>query len=333
MKALGRKFFWKPRGASRAWSGFGYASSSVTFGGVAFSPHSCRGIWSDFPPSLFFSPGVLEEVAWQPTKLLFSIPKLVRRQETPSFVVWKSLVDETVKRIKADEFKKIVLSRQTTLTFDAPLNPSEVLKMLNPLGQNGSLYLLQLDAHLAFLGVSPEKLFERQKKTITTEALAGTKKPSGAWTKKEFLEIEFVKKFIGEKLSECCHNIRWGVPSQILFGSIQHLYQQVEAHIQNEVDDKKLLTLLHPTPALGGYPQQEALEYLSKVESIDRGWYGGAFGLISAEQTNLAVAIRSALIRGNEMHLFAGAGIVEGSRGDKEWEELDCKLANFLKFF
>jgi menaquinone-specific isochorismate synthase len=88
-----------------------------------------------------------------------------------------------------------------------------------------------------------------------------------------------------------------------------------------------LVDCLHPTPAVGGYPQQPALEVMRELEAIDRGWYAGPFGWIDLTGSGeFAVAIRSAVIDGATASLFAGCGIVDGSDPRDELAETELKL-------
>ena len=73
----------------------------------------------------------------------------------------------------------------------------------------------------------------------------------------------------------------------------------------------------------------QALTFLEEHEPFSRGWYGSPIGWITSQEANIAVAIRSALIKDKQLTLFAGAGIVQGSEPDKEWEELEQKITPF----
>jgi isochorismate synthase EntC len=89
-----------------------------------------------------------------------------------------------------------------------------------------------------------------------------------------------------------------------------------------------LVERLHPTPATGGLPSDRALALLRQTETFDRGWYAGPVGWVDgAGGGEFAVALRSALLRGNAAVLFAGCGIVAGSDAAREYEESKIKLA------
>lgn len=327
------KIYWKPRGSSFAWVGKGSTikPGSPQFGGVEFAPGSCRGVWKDFPSSLFTSFQSLIREIWTPSEPTFSLPHIVSRRDTPSFDEWWVIVNNALDKIEKEEFKKVVLARQTTLTFDGKIDPEEVLKLLTPLGSQASLFLFQLDEETAFVGATPETLYHRTGSVMTTEALAGTKAAEELWGPKEFSEIDAVQVYLQNRLMRFCSEIAWHSPEQKQYGTIQHLYQKIEGKLKQPMTDETIIAELHPTPALGGFPRQEAVDYISEVEPFPRGWYGGLFGMTSTEETELSVAIRSALIRGNEMHLFAGAGIVKGSKPEKEWEELERKISHFMR--
>jgi menaquinone-specific isochorismate synthase len=107
---------------------------------------------------------------------------------------------------------------------------------------------------------------------------------------------------------------------------VQHLRTDVRGTLRPGVRDADVLAALHPTPAVCGLPTERAMSVLRDVEGFDRGLYCGLVGLWRADEAEFAVAIRSALICGREVQLYAGAGIVDGSDADAEWDETVDKL-------
>ena len=92
-----------------------------------------------------------------------------------------------------------------------------------------------------------------------------------------------------------------------------------------------LVSRIHPTPAVGGSPRAEALDWIRRVEPESRGWYAGGVGWVDANGNGeFAVGIRSIAIRGNQARVFAGAGIVEGSDPEQEWNETELKMQGML---
>lgn len=326
-------FFWKGRGSTKVYLGYGERKTSpFMFKAQAFHTSGCEGIWKDFPHEWNFSPDQLIASNWVPMTGIPHLPRCIRREDTPSFEQWWHLVSDIGQKIQQDEFTKIALARRTTLTFDAPINPHELLKGLMAFGDHTSLFMVQLDPHTAFLGASPEKLFSRLDRKILTEALAGTINQTERWSPKELAEVEAVRVYLQERLLPCCQDLHWKPFEERPFGNLKHLYQKLEGLLKAKISDAMLISQLHPTPAVGGFPRDITLQYLRSVEPFERGWYGAPIGLISEMETDLAVAIRSMLVRGHEVHIFSGAGIVKGSVPLKEWEELDRKIAHVMRW-
>jgi menaquinone-specific isochorismate synthase len=94
--------------------------------------------------------------------------------------------------------------------------------------------------------------------------------------------------------------------------------------------DADLIAALHPTPAVGGLPRGAALRWIAKHEPFDRGIYAAPVGWIGLDGAEFCVALRSGLVRGNELALYNGAGIVRGSDPGEEWQEIETKMQNFL---
>ena len=92
-----------------------------------------------------------------------------------------------------------------------------------------------------------------------------------------------------------------------------------------------LLEALHPTPAMGGVPQAQAMDYIAQAEPVPRGWYASPVGWIDHNLDGaFAVAIRSAVSQNERVWLYAGAGIVADSIPQKEWDETALKFKPML---
>ena len=95
--------------------------------------------------------------------------------------------------------------------------------------------------------------------------------------------------------------------------------------------DEDILQLLHPTPALGGTPKKRALDLIRKFEGFSGGWYGAPVGYVGLDWAEFVVGIRSGLVSSRKLSVFAGAGIVQGSQANLEWDEIENKISNFIK--
>jgi menaquinone-specific isochorismate synthase len=198
---------------------------------------------------------------------------------------------------------------------------------------------MQLSSGKAFLGASPELLFSRQGRRIESEAQAGTRgrgrnpAEDSALTfellesQKEFIEHDLVIQDIERALTPLCVDSGWVDQRQIIkLSHVQHLKSRFGGILKPGVSDFDILETLHPTAAVCGSPKNLAKAVIKELEGFDRGYYGGAIGLISKEQTELAVGLRSALVEHSRVRIYAGAGLVLGSRAEDEWDEIDSKM-------
>ena len=108
--------------------------------------------------------------------------------------------------------------------------------------------------------------------------------------------------------------------------SIEHLCTSFSADTINDKNILDLLSEIHPTPAIGGYPRQEAINIIRSYKE-NRGWYGGPIGWIDSKLDGMFyLNIRSGMCSNNDLYLFAGSGITEKSIAKNEWEETEHKF-------
>jgi len=271
------------------------------------------------------------------------MPALLERTDAPGEVAWEALVQDVLGRIGAGTYEKIVLARRTQLRFDETVNAARLLSRLKGATGQRFHFCFQPVAHTAFLGASPERLYRREHDQILTEAIAGTR-PRGTseaesralseellQDEKERREQQLVVDAMATALKALCHEVEWEPePSLLELEHGFHLITRFEGRLNEHMRDADVLGLLHPTPAVGGYPVAEALQDIVRLEPFDRGWYAGPVGWISKDRAQFAVGIRSALVENARVHLFSGAGIVNGSTPANEWAEIENKISDFL---
>jgi menaquinone-specific isochorismate synthase len=271
---------------------------------------------------------------------------LIERKETPCFGDWKKNMEVALNSIASGHMQKLVLARKTTLQFATPLSPWPLLTHLNQMAKRATLFAFQLSPSLCFLGATPEKLFQRKENLFNTDAIAATR-PRGQTPEedlrfeeellsnpKDLREFKIVKDFLQSALLPLSEEMSWeGKDCVLKVSHVQHLHNRLSAQLKSGISDADLIRTLHPTPALGGHPRDEALKFLGQIEPFDRGWYGAPIGVIGQKSTSLYIAIRSALIQERLLHLFAGAGLVHGSIAEREWEELEQKIRPFTELF
>jgi isochorismate synthase EntC len=148
---------------------------------------------------------------------------------------------------------------------------------------------------------------------------------------KDRLEHYYVVEDMLRCLDRLCDRLDAGASPHVLeLATLQHLMTRARGHLKSGTTTGDILATLHPSPAVGGSPRDAALAAIRELEPNSRGWYAGPVGWYARDQAEFAVAIRSALLTENEMCVFAGAGIVQGSTPDDEWQETENKALAFL---
>ncbi|KAK3024004.1 hypothetical protein RJ639_045024 [Escallonia herrerae] len=152
---------------------------------------------------------------------------------------------------------------------------------------------------------------------------------------KEHHEFTVVRESIRRKLeaSAVCNGVLIEPEKAIRkLPRVQHLYSQLTGKLKREDDEFDILSSLHPSPAVCGFPTEEARLLIAETEMFDRGMYAGPIGWFGGGESEFAVGIRSALVeKGLDALIYAGTGIVEGSNSFQEWEELELKTSQFTK--
>lgn len=282
--------------------------------------------------------GPFERIETLPAPRSFQIK---RKYDLPSYEQWIEMTEKAL----LQKTEKVVLAKCQILELLEPPDPFAIAAALELTSQGAFIFCLQ-KADTAFVGASPERLFARQGNQLLTEAMAGTRhrgktKEEDRELQKELLssekdlrEITPIQTFLKERLSPLCTEAP--LFSNVAIHqthTVQHLYSQIKAELKEPISDEAILRAIHPTPALCGAPQQEAFDLIRKLEPFERGLYGGVIGWRTKTSSEWAVAIRSCLIQGSTVRLFSGAGIVKGSNGAAEWDELNHKLKTFDEVF
>jgi menaquinone-specific isochorismate synthase len=272
-----------------------------------------------------------------------NLPAPTNIRHSPTSDGWQSNVDEALTLIRSEVLEKVVLARKTTMTFDEPLNPIIVAALIAKATYDCYLFCFQFGDQRAFVGATPERLFKRSGHQLLSQIVAGTR-PRGMTSgddqrlayellnsDKDQLEHDIVRKSIRQKLHKFVDHLDVDTQASVLrLARKQHLCSEVQGKLKEGIEEGALLKRLHPTPAVGGYPTENALPEIARLEPFNRGWYAAPIGWIGANDAEFVVGIRSGLVEGNELSLFSGAGIVKGSIPDQEWEEVDNKIRDFV---
>lgn len=271
-----------------------------------------------------------------------ALPRPRRRQDVPDHDEWTRIVRWGLNAIDEGGLDKVVLARRVALSLGASMDPLLVLSHLEPATPGCYHFAVRPANGAAFVGASPERLFRREGPTVVSEAVAGTR-PRGETTmedaalRKELLqspkerrEHAFVRDAIRDDLDRVCSAVR--VPKEtgeLALARGRHLHARITGTLRPDTATTDVLKALHPTPAVGGVPTDDAVAAIRAQEPFDRGWYAGPIGWVGRDAAEFAVGLRAGLVEEAQMALFSGAGIVEGSAPDREWEEIEQKIGDF----
>ncbi|MEZ5176470.1 MAG: isochorismate synthase [Acidimicrobiia bacterium] len=341
------------------------------FLGFSFLPWAGNGsIWGGYEPAEAFVPRIMIEGvdggsrirvaaptadAVEPTlELLASMRKPVWRpfedpgnhatEANPSVSDWAKAVELAVEAIDRGDLDKVVLARSVLVRS---AEPPPILRMFRELVRTyPGCYNFAWKSHDAvFMGASPELLASVHGRDLRANPLAGSA-PRGEGSVqddqlaaallssiKDRKEHAFVVDAMAGRLAPLAESITASdEPHLKQMSSVQHLSSTIDATLHSGHGLLDVLDAVHPTPAVGGVPTAEALALINELEAIDRGWYTGGVGWVDAHGDGVvALGLRCGLIRDTTTHLFAGAGIVEGSVADAEVRETRLKLEPLLK--
>jgi isochorismate synthase len=250
---------------------------------------------------------------------------------------WSALVTGIRGEIAVGRLEKAVAARCTVVRGSSLPPAALVLERLRTEAPDCTRFALSVGAR-TFLGASPERIVKRRGSRVWTEALAGSVRGDDPThgealllSTKDRVEHAIVAREIGAVLGPLYETLSTGGPELHRLRHVMHLRTRFEGVLKEPLHVLDLLGRLHPTPAVGGAPRAAALAWLAEHEHIDRGLYAGPFGAFDrAGNGEFVVAIRSGLLAANEAHLFAGAGITEGSEVLSELSETRWKMRGLL---
>ena len=237
-------------------------------------------------------------------------------------------VSDVIKQIFNSDLVKTVYSR----AFDFSLNSYNIFnyfkKLLN-LYPTDFCYLFYHPDEGFWIGATPETLLKMQNQSLSTMALAGTKKLDNSnWGHKELNEQKIVQEEIRENLAPFCDDLNFEKTRSSKAGNIKHLKTIITGKSYNS--PREIIKALHPTSATAGIPRKKALSCIYSKEKHNRFFYSGYLGLIDDQNCDLYVNLRSVNIKNNIARIFVGGGITKDSEPKDEWEEILQKSTTML---
>lgn len=269
---------------------------------------------------------------------------------TPEFVSgftpqsYAAAINRIKEYIRAGDVMQVVPSQRLSAPFSAdPFSLYRALRRINP---SPYLYCLNLDDHHV-VGSSPETLVRVEDGEMTVRPIAGTR-PRGSTAAEDLrLEEELLAdpKEIAEHLmlidlgrndvgrvSET-GSVRLTEKMKIeRYSHVMHIVSNVVGRIRPDLHALDALMAAFPAGTLSGAPKVRAMEIIDEIEPVKRGVYGGAIGYLSYDgNLDMAIAIRTGVIKAACLHVQAGGGIVADSDPVAEWEETMNKAQAMLR--
>ncbi|WP_442265615.1 chorismate-binding protein [Tenacibaculum sp. ZS6-P6] len=242
------------------------------------------------------------------------------------------LVKKGVDAILKNYFKKVVLSRKELVE----LNGFDVVTIYQRLLANYPAAFCYVWFHPKvglWMGATPETLLEINKNEFSTMSLAGTQVYNAekeiSWGEKELDEQQLVTDYITDRLQEVSVDLKVKQLETFKIGNLLHLRTKISGKAKSNI--ASVIRVLHPTPAVCGFPMQESKTFILENENYNRSFYTGFLGELNISKENdeisssLYVNLRCMQIKESKAILYVGGGITKDSNPEKEWEETKVK--------
>ena len=261
----------------------------------------------------------------------------------PSVDGYAAAVGEVIRRLN-DGLRKVVLARTIEVDAGRELDARRLAHRLRAVNPDAFTFAAPTKEGI-LVGASPELLVSRFGREVRSNPLAGSAARSGdpdedranadelLASGKDREEHAIVVESIADVLRPFCRELAWDpAPTLLETPNVWHLSTRFRGLLREPSPGVlELVRALHPTPAVAGEPRDAALDVIAELEPFDRGSYAGPVGWVDASgDGEWAIALRCAELRGDRATLYAGAGIVAGSRPDAEVDETERKFRAFL---
>lgn len=247
---------------------------------------------------------------------------------------FKNSVEKAKSYIEEGDIMQVVCSQRMSLPFNA--DPVALYRSIRQLNPSPYMYYLNLeDFHI--VGSSPEILARLEDSKVTVRPIAGTRRRGKDDQDDLAMEEDMVNdpKEIAEHLMliDLGRNDvgRIAKPGTVevtekfgieRYSHVMHMVSNVEAQLKDELTAIDLFRATFPAGTVSGAPKIRAMEIIDEFEPVKRGIYGGAIGYLSWQgNMDMAIAIRTAVIKDEVLYIQAGGGWVADSIPELEWKE------------
>ncbi|MBK1680822.1 anthranilate synthase component I [Rhodocyclus tenuis] len=257
---------------------------------------------------------------------------------------FRQAVKKAKRYITEGDIMQVVLSQRMSKPYSAsPLALYRSLRSLNP-----SPYMFYFDFEdFHVVGASPEILVRLEGDAVTLRPIAGTRRRGSSFEEDQALAAELLadEKERAEHVQlldlgrndagrvSAVGSVRLTETMTIeRYSHVMHIVSNVEGKLKPGLDALDVLKASFPAGTVSGAPKVRAMEIIDELEPVKRGIYAGAVGYLGFHgEMDLAIAIRTALVKDGEMHVQAGAGIVADSDPAAEWQETQNKARAVLR--
>ncbi len=252
-------------------------------------------------------------------------------------------VTKLVEDIHAGEMLQVVPARRFEVANQAP--PLAVYRALRRINPSPYLFAIDLGPGRSMLGASPELLVKVHDREVVTRPLAGTRPRSDDPVRDAELEADLLAdaKELAEHamLVDLARNdvgrvaeagsVTWPLLYGVeRYSHVMHLVSEVRGTLRADRDAFDALRATFPAGTLSGAPKVRAMEAIAEVEQARRGPYGGAVGYFAPDDLEVAITIRSVVLKDDTAFVHAGAGVVADSVPSRESAEVAAKAGAVL---
>jgi anthranilate synthase component 1 len=257
---------------------------------------------------------------------------------------FKAAVKRAQQYILDGDIMQVVLSQRMSQEFSAP--PLSLYRALRSLNPSPYMFYYDMGDHHV-VGASPEILVRLENGTVTARPIAGTR-PRGKTREQDIaLSVELLadpkERAEHVQLMDLGRNDvgRVAVTGSVKvtdnmmierYSHVMHIVSNVEGKLKPGMDAIDVIKATFPAGTVSGAPKVRAMEIIDELEPSKRGIYAGAVGYLGFNgDMDVAIAIRTGVIKNNRLYVQAGAGIVADSVPQSEWEETQNKARAVLR--
>lgn len=247
---------------------------------------------------------------------------------------FEQAVERCKEYVRAGDIIQIVLSQR--FSGELTVDPFDIYRVLRTMNPSPYMFFLRCDDTLV-VGASPEVMVRKEGRKVELRPIAGTR-PRGNTPEedarlaeelladpKERAEHVMLVDLGRNDLGRVCTTGSVEVSELMVierYSHVMHIVSNVRGALREGKDAFDLVRATFPAGTLSGAPKIRAMEIIDELEPLRRGVYGGAVGYVSySGNMDLAIAIRTLVVKDGKVHLQAGAGIVADSDPTAEWQE------------